>query len=149
MIQDRLTNAKTYYGLSARMQQAFEWLQNSDLTNMPDGQHVIDGEHIFANVQTYFTKDDAPYEGHRKYADIQYMIKGHERIGVTNYQNCSTTEEYNVEKDIEFLKNNSSVKYQMLEEGEFLVFYPQDAHQPALNPNEKLNVKKVIVKVEI
>lgn len=149
MIQDKLTNAKTYYGLSARMKQAFEWLQNSDLTNMPDGKHVIDGEHIFANVQTYFTKDDAPYEGHRKYADIQYMIKGCERIGVTNYQNCSTTEEYNVEKDIEFLKNNSSNQYQMLEEGEFLVFYPQDAHQPALNPNEKLNVKKVIVKVEI
>ena len=149
MIQDKLTNAKTYYGLSARMQQAFEWLQNSDLTNMPDGKHVIDGEHIFANVQTYFTKDDAPYEGHRKYADIQYMIKGCERIGVTNYHNCSTTEEYNVDKDIEFLKNNSSDKYQMLEEGEFLVFYPQDAHQPALNPNEKLNVEKVIVKVEI
>lgn len=149
MIQDKLTNAKTYYGLSARMKQAFEWLQNSDLTNMPDGKHIIDGEHIFANVQTYFTKDDAPYEGHRKYADIQYMIKGCERIGVTNYQNCSTTEEYNVEKDIEFLKNNSSNQYQMLEEGEFLVFYPQDAHQPALNPNEKLNVKKVIVKVEI
>lgn len=149
MIQDKLTNAKTYYGLSARMKQAFEWLQNSNLTNMPDGKHVIDGEHIFANVQTYFTKDDAPYEGHRKYADIQYMIKGREKIGVTNYQNCSTTEEYNVDKDIEFLKNNSSVKYQMLEEGEFLVFYPQDAHQPALNPNEKLNVKKVIVKVEI
>ena len=84
MIQDKLTNAKTYYGLSARMKQAFEWLQNSDLTNMPDGKHIIDGEHIFANVQTYFTKDDAPYEGHRKYADIQYMIKGHERIGVTN-----------------------------------------------------------------
>lgn len=149
MIQDKLTNAKTYYGLSARMQQAFEWLQNSDLTNMPDGKHVIDGEHIFANVQTYFTKDDAPYERHRKYADIQYMIKGCERIGVTNYHNCSTIEEYNVDKDIEFLKNNSSDKYQMLEEGEFLVFYPQDAHQPALNPNEKFNVKKVIVKVEI
>ena len=149
MIQDKLTNAKTYYGLSARMQQAFEWLQNSDLTNMPDGKHVIDGEHIFANVQTYFTKDDAPYEGHRKYADIQYMIKGCERIGVTNYHNCSIIEEYNVDKDIEFLKNNSSDKYQMLEEGEFLVFYPQDAHQPALNPNEILNVKKVIVKVEI
>lgn len=149
MIKDKLANAKTYYGLSARMQQAFEWLQNNDLANMPDGKHVINGEHLFANVQTYFTKDDAPYEGHRKYADIQYMINGREKVGVTDYLNCSTIEKYDVDKDIEFLKNNSNDYYQMLEEGEFLVFYPQDAHQPALNPDEKLNVKKVIVKVEI
>lgn len=149
MIKDKLTNANTYYNLSARIQQAFEWLKSNDLLNMPDGKHIIDGEHIFANVQTYSTKDEAPYEGHRKYADIQYMIKGCERIGVTDYKNCSTIEEYDAEKDIEFLKNNSDDTYQILEEGNFLIFYPQDAHQPALNPNKKLNVKKVIVKVEI
>lgn len=149
MIKDKLTNANTYYNLSARIQQAFEWLKSNDLLNMPDGKHIIDGEHIFANVQTYSTKDEAPYEGHRKYADIQYMIKGYERIGVTDYKNCSTIEEYDAEKDIEFLKNTSDDTYQILEEDNFLIFYPQDAHQPALNPNKKLNVKKVIVKVEI
>ena len=92
MIKDKLTNANTYYNLSARIQQAFEWLKSNDLLNLTDGKHIIDGEHIFANVQTYSTKDEAPYEGHRKYADIQYMIKGCERIGVTDYKNCSTIE---------------------------------------------------------
>ena len=72
------------------------------------------------------------------------MIKGREKVGVTDYSNCSTTEAYNEEKDIEFLKCNISDNYQTLEEGEFLVFFPQDAHQPALNL-----VKKVIVKVAI
>lgn len=149
MIKDSLQNAEIYYGLSKRMQQAFEWLKNNDLENMSDGKHYIDGEHIFANVQTYFTKDIAPFEGHRIYADIQYMINGREKIGVTNYKNCSTTEEYNKEKDIEFLKCNSGSVVQELNEGEFMIFYPQDAHQPALNYDSKKQVKKVIVKVEI
>ena len=75
MIKDKLTNADTYYGISERLKQGFEWLKNNDLLNIPDGRYLIDGEKIFANVQSYITKDDAPYEAHRRYADIQYMIK--------------------------------------------------------------------------
>lgn len=148
MIKDKLSNAKTYYGISENLKAGFEWLINNDLVNMADGKHIIDGEKIFVNVQSYETKDIAPYEGHRKYIDIQYMIKGREKVGVTDYTYCTTKEAYNQEKDIEFL-NSDKKTYQMLEEGDFLVFFPQDAHQPALNPDEKLCVKKVIVKVAI
>ena len=149
MIQDKLEHACTYYGISARLKQGFEWLKNNDMVNMPDGKHIIDGDKIFANVQSYDTKDDAPFEGHRKYIDIQYMIKGTEKVGVTDYLNCSATEEYSEEKDIEFLKSNVESDYQILQEGNFLVFFPQDAHQPALDNNQKRFVKKVIVKVAI
>ena len=149
MIKDKLEHAGTYYGISARLKQGFEWLKNNDMVNMPDGKHIIDGDKIFANVQSYDTKDDAPFEGHRKYIDIQYMINGEEKVVVTDYSNCSTTEEYNEEKDIEFLKSNVNAHYQVLEQGDFLVFFPQDAHQPALDNNKKRFVKKVIVKVAI
>lgn len=149
MIKDRLEHATTYYGISERLKQGFEWLKNNDMVNMPDGKHIIAGEELFANVQSYDTKDNAPFEGHRKYIDIQYMIKGTEKVGLTDYANCATTEKYNEEKDIEFLKANVAPHYQILEEGDFLVFFPQDAHQPALDNEEKLFVKKVIVKVAI
>ena len=149
MIQDKLEHACTYYGISARLKQGFEWLKNNDMVNMPDGKHIIDGDKIFANVQSYDTKDDAPFEGHRKYIDIQYMIKGEEKVGVTDYSNCSTTEEYNEENDIEFLKSNVNAHYQVLEQGDFLVFFPQDVHKPGLDNNKKRFVKKVIVKVAI
>lgn len=149
MIKDRIENAKSYYGISARLQAGFEWIQNNDLANLPDGKYQIDGDGIFANLQSYDTKDDAPYEGHRKYIDIQYMIKGEEWIGLANYNECTTTQEYDSEKDIEFLDCTSKDAKQILREDEFFVFFPQDAHQPALNPGKKLSVKKVIVKVQI
>ena len=56
MIKDKLTNADTYYGISERLKQGFEWLKNNDLLNIPDGRYLIDGEKIFANVQSYITK---------------------------------------------------------------------------------------------
>lgn len=149
MIKDKLKNSQTYYGISENLKKGFEWLKNNDLKALPDGKYKIKNENIFANIQSYITKDAAPYEAHKRYIDIQYMISGTEKVGVTDYTNCTTTEKYNEEKDVEFLENNQSDFYQILEEGDFLIFFPQDAHQPSLDAEQKLNVKKVIVKVQI
>lgn len=148
MIKDTLKRAETYYGISANLKTGFEWIKNNDLKNMPDGRYEI-SDRIYANLQSYVTKDDAPYEAHRDYIDIQYMISGEELSGVTDYSNCSIKEEYNKEKDIEFLNNKTSEEFYKISEGEFFVFFPHDAHKPALKTGENKTVKKVIVKVEI
>lgn len=146
MIKDTLKNAQNYYGISKNLELGFEWIKNNDLKNMPDGRYEIN-ENIYANLQSYLTKDDAPYEAHREYIDIQYMIIGEEQSGVTNYSNCFTKEEYNKEKDIEFLENSSEEELYKIKEGEFFVFFPNDAHKPAIKVGANKNVKKVIVKV--
>lgn len=149
MIKDRLENASIYYSLSDNLKKGFEWLKSQDLVNIEPKKYVIDGENVWANVQEYETKDDAKYETHRRYIDIQYMIKGKEFVGVTDKSNCSTCDEYDSVSDLEFMNINIDEDYQVLNEGDFLVFYPTDAHKPSINPNEKLNVKKVIVKVAV
>ena len=53
MIKDKLEYAATYYNISDNLKKGFEWLKNSDLLSLSDGKHVIDGDKIFANVQTY------------------------------------------------------------------------------------------------
>ena len=149
MIKDRLEHAEIYYGISENLKKGFEWLKNNDLTALPDGRYKISGNEIYANVQSYETKDDALYEAHREYADIQFMIKGREKIGVADYSACSAAEEYNKDKDIEFLNCNKPDSYEIIEEGEFLVLFPQDAHKPSINPGNKQNVKKAVVKVRL
>ena len=148
MIKDTLTRAEAYYKISQNLKKGFEWIKKNDLKKLADGRYEIDDK-IYANVQTYLTKDDAPYEAHREYIDIQYMIVGEELSGVTDYSNCSTTEEYNKEKDIEFLSCNLPEQFYKIQKGEFFVFFPHDAHKPALKVSENKSVKKVIVKVGI
>ncbi len=148
MIKDRLVNAECYYGLSDGIRTAFEWLKNSDLESLPDGKYLIDGDKIYANVQMYETKEDALYEAHRRYIDIQYIVNGAERIGVVNYSDCSCEEAYDKERDIEFL-NCTYDSFQVLNASEFLLLFPHDAHKPSLSIDKKSAVKKVVVKVSV
>ena len=149
MIKDKLKYAETYYGLSEGIKRGLEWLKNEDLETIADGRYDIVGKKLYANVQTYQTKEDADYEAHREYIDIQYVVKGKEFVGVCDLADCITCIEYDAEKDIEFLKYNKSDEYQTLNEGEFLILYTTDAHKPSISPNERLIVKKVVVKVAI
>jgi len=148
MIKDNLINSETYYTISENLKTGFNWLKNTDLELIADGKYTI-SDHVFANVQSYETKDDAPFEAHKKYIDIQYMVDGEEFIEVTDYNNTEITVEYDSQKDIEFLECKKQKDTFRLQAGNFLVLFPQDAHKPALNPNKKLFVKKVIVKVGI
>lgn len=148
MIKDKLINSETYSGLSKNFEQGFEWLKNNDLLKLADGKYVISDD-LYANVQTYETKESALYEAHREYADIQYMIKGVEKVGVCDYKDCAVNINYDSEKDIEFLDCLTSPFQEILREGEFLVLFPQDAHQPSMNYDTKSTVKKVVVKVKL
>ena len=148
MIKDNIKNAEVYYNISENLKAGFEWIKNNDLKNMPDGRYDI-SDKLYANLQSYTTKDDAPYEGHRDYIDIQYMIIGEEISGRVDYSDCKTEEEYNKEKDIEFLSCVGNEEFFKIKEEEFFVFFPHDAHKPALKIKENKKVKKVIVKVSL
>jgi YhcH/YjgK/YiaL family protein len=148
MIKDKLNNATTYCNISENLKIGFDWLKNTDLKLIADGKYTI-SDNVYANVQSYETKDDAPFEAHKKYIDIQYMIEGEEFVEIADYNNTEITVDYDSVKDIEFLKCNKQKDIFRLQAGSFLVLFPQDAHKPALNPNKKLFVKKVIVKVGI
>ena len=147
MIKDRLENAKIYYGLSEKIKKGFNWLINTDFTQIQDGRYEID-ERLYANVQTYDTKEDALFEAHREYIDIQYIIEGEEKIGIVNYNNCKSEIPYDKVKDIEFLDSTDG-EWISLNKGEFIMLYPQDAHKPSINLHKKTNVRKVVVKVGI
>lgn len=149
MIKDKLENARNYYSLSSRIKEGLLWLKEKDLTAIADGKYLIDDEKLYASVQTYVTKIDAKYEAHRKYIDIQYIANGEEKIGVTNLSNCISCTDYDESKDIEFFDIEKKDEYLDLDEGYFMILYPQDAHKPSISKDKTSTVKKVVVKVAI
>lgn len=132
--------------LNKRILEGLNYLSSTDFVNVEDGRHELT-DYMYANIQTYQTKDDALFEAHRDYIDIQYIISGEEKIGVTDYSNCTEAIAYDKEKDIEFL--NGEGEYYPLKEGEYMILYPQDAHKPSISLNNQSTVRKVVVKVLI
>ena len=132
--------------LNKRIVEGLNYLASTDFTNVEDGRHDLT-DYLYANIQTYQTKEDALFEAHRDYIDIQYIISGEEKIGVTDYSSCTEAVAYDKEKDIEFL--NGEGEYYPLKEGEYMILYPQDAHKPSISLNNQSTVRKVVVKVRI
>jgi YhcH/YjgK/YiaL family protein len=148
---NKKTFAVSYFRNKERWDKAFEFLKTNDLVNIELKKHVIDGENLFVNVSEYNTKEaiDAKFEAHRKYIDIQYVIKGTEMIGVAPLATRdSITQPYDETKDVEFLKFSNETFYQATT-GNFFIFFPDDGHMPGVKSDSIAPVKKLVVKIRI
>jgi YhcH/YjgK/YiaL family protein len=148
MVIDKIENYRLYSKLTKRMAKGFEFIAETDLASLESGKYQIENDDIFAIVQEYDTKEekDCVLEGHHKYIDIQYVIKGVEFMGFTPLTDQISVEE-NLEKDYTFYKSNTSLL--RVEEGMFTIFFPEDLHSPGVKAGQISKVKKVVVKVKI
>jgi len=143
--------AFAYFLKKERWDKAFKFLKENDLTKLENKRYDIDGDNLFVNVSEYNTKEpiDAKFEAHRKYIDIQYVIKGAEMIGVAPLDSRdSITQPYNETKDVEFSKYSNGTFYEA-NQGNFFVFFPDDGHAPSVKTDSIAPVKKLVVKIRI
>ena len=148
MILDTLENYQLYNAINERIAKGFDFLRTTDLDSLSSGKHDIDGDTIFALVQEYQTKplNECKLECHKKYIDIQYVIRGEEMMGVTT-QNNQKIIELNEEKDYTFYEGTTSLV--RVSKGMFTIFFPDDLHQPCVQTESAAEVKKVVIKVLI
>jgi YhcH/YjgK/YiaL family protein len=147
MIVDSLQNTDLYAHIDDRLAVAFKFLQTNNLSKLENGKHIIQENEVFAMVSEYTSKnlEDAKWEAHEKYADIQVVISGEEKMGYAPLKKMEVKEAYNPEKDIVILKGEGD--YVTARPGTFVVFFPQDAHQPCVAIQGNVPVKKVVIKV--
>ena len=152
MIKNSLKYTKNYYNLSNKIKLALEYLEKNDLKVFDNGRYDILGDDVYVNVQDYTSKPETQgkWEAHKKYIDIQFMIKGTERVGVGEIDNYQTTEAYDESKDLEFLAvANDNYQFINMNENDFIILYPQDVHMPQIAMNTPSYVKKAVVKISI
>jgi YhcH/YjgK/YiaL family protein len=149
MITDVLENAHLYEGLNERFKMSFHYLKETDFTDIEKGKYEIDGENIFSIINVFETKDkyECELEAHKKYIDIQYIVKGTEMFGYAPLTTQKPVTDYDETND--FALYEEEVSYIKLEAGMFIIFYPTDLHQPEVREFEPVTVKKVVVKIKI
>jgi len=146
MILDTLVNSGLYELIHPRFKQAFDFLNNTDLINLPIGKIELDGSNLFVSVVeiTGRTAETARLESHKLYIDIQVPVTAPETMGwLAGNKLKDTTEKYNPEKDISFYGDKAS-NLLNVQPFEFAIFFPTDGHQPGIAVGKH---KKIIVKV--
>lgn len=151
MKTDNIKNANSYFDLGENFQRGFEFLLNNDMEKLENGKYEIEGDNLYVSIQDYKTKsiNEGQFEAHKKYADIQYIIKGKEQLGYTNVMLLEPITEYDKIADITFFDTNSENSFIKAQEGDFVIFMPEDAHMPCIAIDKPEYVKKAVVKVKL
>lgn len=151
MIFDLAKNLDFYKGLGIgdRYAKAVDFLKNNDLKALEPGKYEIDGKNVYANVVSYTTIpwEDAKFEAHENYTDIQYVIEGSEVMTYAPVDQLTLSVPYNAEKDVMFFDNSNPGLQIAVSEGEYMIFQPWDGHKPKAAHGEPAPIKKVIVKI--
>lgn len=150
MIYDIKENLALYQGLSKSFDCAVTALLKTDFSKLEAGKYPIDGDNVFALVQTPTTraKEQARWESHAHYIDIQFLLSGEEIIGIQKTDRLAVADPYREENDIAFYEENGDGFFPVLTPGSFVVCFPSDAHMPLISPNKPMPIKKVVIKVK-
>lgn len=131
-----------------RWNAAFKYLAELDTTNLKKGRINL-SEDVYVSYNEYTTKnsEQAFYESHKQYIDIQYVISGEEHIALTHNIDIPVKKEYNPNKDITFYDFDGGNLLLATPE-RYFIFFPEDLHKPSLKTSENSIVKKIVVKIK-
>ncbi|MEF9959991.1 MAG: YhcH/YjgK/YiaL family protein [Niameybacter sp.] len=148
MIYDMISNITMYKGISAYLDKAIQFVEQTDLHTLPLGKTPIDGEHVFINVMKAQTKQEGEldFEIHKKYMDIQIDLRGTEMIQIAT--ECGElVEAYAQAKDIGFFKAEVASSC-VMGPGRFVVCMADELHKPGIQVGTSTAIKKCVIKVE-
>lgn len=150
MVIDTLSEAGSYHSLGPRIAAGLAWLAGFS-PEKPDGRYDIDGDNVYALVQSYDTvpAGEKKYESHRVYADIQYVATGTETISYAPTGGLQPVTAYDAAKDFLLYADPSASTPLHLSPGTFAIFYPQDGHKPGCVNGAPCHMKKVVIKVRV
>lgn len=150
MVLDRLANYSLYTGSHPLFKKAFDFLMNPDFDRLDLGKHSVEGDDLFVILMEYDTKgmEECKMESHKKYIDIQYMMRGEEQIGIALLNGHHPSIAYNESNDVIFYENEFDTQL-TLSQGQFAIFFPHDLHMPCIKTVRVSKVKKAVFKIRV
>jgi len=137
-------------------QVAFDYLENitSDFLDIKDGECIKEmlSEDIYVLKQAYYTKNrkDCFFEAHKKYIDIQFMVKGEEYMDICGLDSLEIINEYVEKTDFAHYKGKEDgISKLLIRENCLAIFYPSDAHQPCVKVENKELIYKAVIKIPV
>jgi len=148
MILATIEQAHRYADCHRGLSRGFDFLQSTNLLELADGKHELDGQRLFAIVahDQGRSRAGALLEVHRKYIDIQYVVSGEEAIGWQPLASCQMVKQaYDSQTDLAFFLDRPQSWF-ALAAGSFAVFFPEDAHAPLAGEGP---VHKIVLKIAV
>ena len=135
---------KKYASLLPGIEEAFDAV-NALKSHEAATYQLSGGNRFFVAVGTTKAPDVA--EAHRKYLDIQYIVKGKEVMGWADLAACTPANDFNEEKDIGMYTGDFT--FHTIPEGICYVAFPEDVHMPGRHLDVPNDFVKIVVKLKV
>lgn len=149
MIFDKVSEYKTYLGISEELDVALKLMAETDFSAAENGKYeVCDGVYymIFdGNTKPYA---EAKWEAHREYIDIHVPLIGAEKDGVRHISELKESTPYDADMDVLFYTSDSDKELYTVNKGQFMLVFPADGHVPMVAVDEPAYIKKMVIKVK-
>lgn len=133
------------------IQRAIRYLRNPDLAEMEEGVYPLD-EEILLKIQNpeLSLRDGKYFEVHEENIDIMMVLKGKERLYFFPDTKGSKIHHVIPERDLTFYEKNEEIieNTLILGPGDYVIFFPFDAHIPFCSVSEAETIKKCVLKVK-
>jgi biofilm protein TabA len=133
------------------LQQAIQFLIDTDLDNADIGTYPIHGDDMYAMVQEPVTtiRTNRKSEHHAKYIDVQYLISGGEELLMVarHSTNNRRVKDELESRDYVLFDEVAGENEIYITPGMFVVFFPNDLHRPACGRESGVPLKKVVIKI--
>lgn len=135
--------------LPEALRQAIEYVKANVSETTEKGKHEIDGSRLFYLISEDMTEpfEKRRAEYHARYLDIQIVLKGQEGMTFSVLPAGTPETDWLADKDIAFLPEGEQEKTLILNEGDFVVFYPWEVHKPLCAVGAPAPVRKAVVKL--
>lgn len=146
MIIDVIGNTERIEGLNPWFKAVFDYIRTHDLAGMPVGRIDVAGDDAYIKIEDARGRSvgEAVYERHDKYIDIQMPLLVSESYGWKVKSGLGEeSAPYNKEGDYTFYKDRVGDVF-TLSPGEFVIFFPEDAHAPCIGEGV---IRKMVAKV--
>lgn len=141
----------TQAAFPAPVNAALSMLVQRDLLAMPAGRYPLgDDSRMFFLIQTATTEPlhNQRAEAHTQHVDIQWLLAGVERYGVTQKDASAIIEEDLSERhDVAFYAAPARETQFDFYPGSFGVFFPSDIHRATGQVDQPAPIHKVVVKL--
>ena len=134
------------------IRQCLSAIRDFDFNSVSDGKYELCGCTMSVESPATEPEEERKLEGHKKFIDIQFEIKGSEEwIGVESIFDSSRALESYEDRDLYFFESHREKESKVyFTEGRFAVFFPEDLHRPLCQGRKgKEILRKAVMKVPV
>lgn len=134
------------------IRQCLSAIRDFDFNSVSDGKYELCGCTMSVESPATEPEKERKLEGHKKFIDIQFEIKGSEEwIGVEYIFDSPRALESYEDRDLYFFESHREKESKVyFTEGRFAVFFPEDLHRPLCQGRKgKEILRKAVMKVPV